>query len=105
MKATRKTMLLECFIKPKTKINFRDQAWNKPPGKCWVKNLFHSISIMPHFFFEDSNSLNRLEKKDLKSNCIKNELVQEDFSSILLQLKVTSLDSPEIVKTVLQSTS
>ena len=46
-----------------------------------------------------------LEKKDLKSNCIKNELVQEDFSSILLQLKVTSLDSPEIVKTVLQSTS
>ena len=45
-------------------------------------------------------------KKYLKSNCIKSELVQKDFSSILLKLQVTSLDSPEIVRaTVLQNTS
>ena len=37
---------------------------------------------------------------------MKSELVQKDFSSILLNLQVTSLDSPEIVRTtVLQNTS
>ena len=45
-------------------------------------------------------------KKYLKSNCIKSELVQKDFSSILLNLQETSLYSPEIVRaTVLQNTS
>ena len=45
-------------------------------------------------------------KKYLKSNGIKRELVQKDFSSILLKLQVTSLDSPEIVRTtVLENTS
>ena len=45
-------------------------------------------------------------KKYLKSNGIKRELVQKDFSSILLKLHVTSLDSPEIVRTtVLENTS
>ena len=45
-------------------------------------------------------------KKYRKSNGIKSELVQKDFSSILLKLQVTSLDSPEIVRTtVLQNTS
>ena len=41
-----------------------------------------------------------------KCNCNKSELVQKDFSSILLKLQVTSLDSSEIVRTgVLQKTS
>ena len=45
-------------------------------------------------------------KKYLKSNCIKSELVQKDFSSILLKLQGTSLYSPEIVRaTLLQNTS
>ena len=45
-------------------------------------------------------------KKYLKSNCIKSELVQKDFSSILLTLQGTSLYSPEIVRaTLLQNTS
>ena len=45
-------------------------------------------------------------RKYLKSNCIKSELVQKDFSSILIKLQVTSLDSPEIVRTaVLQNSS
>ena len=45
-------------------------------------------------------------KKYRKSNGIKRELVQKDFSSILLKLHVTSLDSPEIVRTtVLENTS
>ena len=45
-------------------------------------------------------------KKYRKSNGIKRELVQKDFSSILLKLHVTSLDSPEIVRTtVLEITS
>ena len=38
-------------------------------------------------------------KKYLKSNCIKSELVQKDFSSILLKLQVIALDLPEIVTT------
>ena len=45
-------------------------------------------------------------KKYLKSKCIKSELVQKDFSSYLLKLQVTCLDSPKIVRTaVLQNTS
>ena len=39
-------------------------------------------------------------KKYLKSNCIKSELVQKDFSSILLKIQITSLDSQEILRTV-----
>ena len=27
----------------KSNINFRDQAWNRPPAKCWVKDF-----ILPH---------------------------------------------------------
>ena len=38
-------------------------------------------------------------KKYLKCNCIKSEPVQKDFSSILLKLQVTSLDSPQLVRT------
>ena len=36
-------MLLEklCFMK--ININFRDQAWNRPPEKCCVKDF-----ILPH---------------------------------------------------------
>ena len=45
-------------------------------------------------------------EKYLKSNCIKRELLQKDFSSNMLKLQVTSRDSPEIVrKTFLQNTS
>ena len=45
-------------------------------------------------------------KKYLKSNGIKRELVQKDFSSILLKLQATSPHSPEIVRTtVLENTS
>ena len=44
-------------------------------------------------------------KKYLKSNCIKSELVQRDFSSILLKLQVISLDSPEIVRTTVLAAS
>ena len=42
----------------------------------------------------------------MKSNCIKSELLQKDFLSIMLKLQVTSSDSPEIVRTTfLQNTS
>ena len=45
-------------------------------------------------------------EKYLKSNCIKSELLQKDFSSIMLKLQLTSRHSPEIVrKTLLQNTS
>ena len=45
-------------------------------------------------------------KKRLESNCNKSELVQKDFSNILLKLQVTSLDSSEIVRAgVLQKAS
>ena len=45
-------------------------------------------------------------EKYLKCNCIKSEPVQKDFSSILLKLQETSLDSPQIVRaTFLQNTS
>ena len=37
---------------------------------------------------------------------MKSELVEKDFSSILLKLQVASLDSPEIARTIiLQNTS
>ena len=38
-------------------------------------------------------------EKYLKRNCIKSELVQKDFASILLKLQATFLDSPEITRT------
>ena len=45
-------------------------------------------------------------KKYLKSNCVKSELVQKDFSSILLKLQITSLNSRDVVRaTVLQDTT
>ena len=36
-------MLLEKLCYMKTNINFRDQVWNRPPGKCCVKDF-----ILPH---------------------------------------------------------
>ena len=38
-------MLLEKLCYMKTNINFRGQAWNRPPppAKCWVKDF-----VIPH---------------------------------------------------------
>ena len=45
-------------------------------------------------------------KKYLENNCIKSELVQKNFSSILLKLQERSLNPQEIVRTtVLEKTS
>ena len=157
-------ILLEYFIKTKTSINFRDQAWNRPVWSVringWLfiyelsgwwfesssshltahlqslrsRTLFYPISIMPQFLIKDFVKLKQPKnvksinnatgshlvscrvipspatmkgwKKYLKNNYIKNELVQKDFLSILLNLQVTSLDSSRIIRTtVLQNTS
>ena len=118
-------MLLEklCYIK--TNINFRDLRTDSPQS-VGSRSLFYLMSIMPKMFIEDSSNLKRPKnlksinnttisylvscrvklkilveflKKYLKCNCIKSEPVQKDFSSILLKLQVTSLDSPQIVRT------
>ena len=31
------------YKKTRTELNFRDQAWNRPTTKCWVKDF-----ILPH---------------------------------------------------------
>ena len=60
--------------------------WMGEKKRCSEKYMILEISI---------KSL----KKYLKSNCIKSELVQKNFSSIFLKLPVTSLNSQEIVRT------
>ena len=77
--------------------------------KGWEKDVFWKIRALGNLKCSKSTNLKSREnylKKYLKSNCIKSGHVQKDFSSILLKLQVTSLDSPEIVRTtVLQNTS
>ena len=52
-----------------------------------------------------TSSLGKILEKYLKSNC-KSELLEKDFSSIMLKLQVTSRDSPGIVRTTfLENTS
>ena len=84
MNATWKTM-------PHEKYN---QAWNRPYAKCWVKDFILT--------YKQGKNL----EKYLKSACIKSQLLQKDFWSIMLKLQVTSRESPEIVRTTfLQNTS
>ena len=42
MNAAWKIMLIGCFINTRTDLNFRDQVWNRPTTKCWVKEFFLS---------------------------------------------------------------
>ena len=44
---------------------------------------------------------NCMKSNCMKSNCMKSELVEKDFSSILLKLQVASLDLPEIARTII----
>ena len=58
-------MLLEKPCHMKSNINFRDQAWNRRPAKCWVKELFYPISIMLKICIEDSGNFKH--PKNVKS--------------------------------------
>ena len=77
--------------------------------KGWEKEVFWKIHALGNLKCNKKNNLESKQnpwRKYLKSNCIKSELVQENFSSIFLKLQVTSFDSQEIVRTtVLQNTS
>ena len=72
-------MLLEklsCLnVSSKTKINlsFGDQAWNKLPTKCWVKDFILPISAMPQIFMVDYGNLEH--PKNLKS--INNTMISD----------------------------
>ena len=74
-----------------------------------TKEVFWKIRALWNLKCNQNNityNLGKIFEKYLKSNCIKSELLQKDFSSIMLKLKVTSRDSPEIVRTTfLQNTS
>ena len=63
----------------------------------WEKEVFWKICALGNLQCNKNKNLKFRSpwKKYLKSNCIKSELVQKIFSSILLKLQVTSLYSPE----------
>ena len=62
--------------------------------------MFLKIRDLGNLKSNKSNKIVKILEKILAdNNCIKSELVQRDFSKILLKLQVTSLDSPEIVRT------
>ena len=62
--------------------------------------MFLKIRALGNLKSNKSNKIVKILEKILAdNNCIKSELVQRDFSKILLKLQVTSLDSPEIVRT------
>ena len=66
----------------------------------WEKEVFLKIRALGNLKCNKSNKIVKILEKILAdNNCIKSELVQRDFSKILLKLQVTSLDSPEIVRT------
>ena len=66
----------------------------------WEKEVFLKIRALGNLKSNKSNKIVKILEKILAdNNCIKSELVQRDFSKILLKLQVTSLDSPEIVRT------
>ena len=52
-----------CYLK--TNINFRAQAWNRPPHSVGSRDLFYSITIMPNIFSEDPGNLKH--PKNVKS--------------------------------------
>ena len=75
--------------------------------KGWEKGLFWKICALGNLKCNKSdNIIGYILEKIPEINCIESELVQEDFSSILLKLQVASVYSSEIVKTdVLQNIS
>ena len=77
--------------------------------KGWEKEVFWKIHALGNLKCNKKNNLESKQnpwRKYLKSNCIKSEIVQENFSSIFLKLQVTYFDSQEIVRTTaLQNTS
>ena len=65
----------------KTKLNFRDQAWNRypPPPRISqsleLRIVFYPISIMPKIFIEDSGNLKNPKNVKTISNITSSRLV------------------------------
>ena len=47
-------MLLEKLYYMKNNINFKGQAWNRPPKKCWVKGFVLPYKYHAPHFTKDS---------------------------------------------------
>ena len=89
-----------CTISHETRVNLKHYVndCRSATAKGWEKEVFQKIRSFVNLKCNKGSTLKSF-KKCLKSNFIKSELVQKDFSSILLKLQVTFVDPPKIVRT------
>ena len=75
----------------KNNNNFRDQAWNRSPAKCWVKDFILPHKYHAQIFIEDCSNLEQIKNvksytgSHLASCCVIFRLATVKYKQTVLQ--------------------